>query len=69
MVISEREDPFNYRLLIRGETDGSYKVNRIDLPKGSVDTSFLIDWYADTLVIKYEPVTAKHGHLRIRYNF
>lgn len=68
-VISEKKDPFNYRLWLKGEADGSYQVNRIDLPKGKVDTSFLIDWYADTLVIKYEPGTAKKGHLRIRYSF
>jgi len=69
IITSERKDPFNYRLSLRGEADGSYRVNGMDFKKGKVDASYLMDWYDDTLVIKYEPGTARKGHLTIRYNF
>lgn len=68
-VRSKNKNPSNYFFSLKGEADGTFKVNGINLEKGIVDTSFLSDWYADTLVFKYEPGTAKNGHLTIKYSF
>lgn len=68
-VRTTQKTPINYSFSLKGEADGTYKINGIELEKGIVDTSFLSDWYADTLVFRYKAGTAKNGHLTIQYRF
>ncbi|WP_343307475.1 hypothetical protein AAHN97_10090 [Chitinophaga niabensis] len=60
-VKAKNKNPSNYFFSLKGEADGNFMVNGINLEKGIVDTSFLSDWYADTPTFKYEPGTEKKG--------
>jgi hypothetical protein len=61
----------------RGKIDGEaeltlvmngqpYKTERIN---GPVKFSWRLDWYATEAVVKYTPLTAKHGTITLRYHF
>lgn len=69
VLISKQEHPYAIRLKIKRQTDGSFSVIGINLKGGVIDTDLLVDWYSDTLMFHYKPITAKKGHLKIQYYF
>jgi len=68
-VVSEYSNRSNIRLLITGETDGAFRVFGIPFEKGKVNKEYIPDAYEDTLILDYEPITAKKGKIIIKYDY
>lgn len=69
LLRSDQEHPYAIRLTVKGKTDGAFSIMGFNLHGGVIDTSFLVDWYADTLMFHYKPITTKTGRLKIQYDF
>jgi hypothetical protein len=69
LLISKQKNPHAVRLKVKGQTDGSFNLLGLDFKGGIIDDSYLVDWYSDTLIFHYKPVTATSGHLKVQCDF
>ena len=67
LVFSRDKYPSNISICIEGETNGSFQINGILFEKGRIDTTFLMDQYADSMQIFYKPFAIDSGKLKISY--
>ena len=68
-VVSKSGNPWNIKIKVTGESDGTYRVFGVNFKKGKVDQIVKPDAYLDTITLNYEPITAKKGKLVIKYDY
>ncbi len=49
--------------------DLSVHIYKLNFKKGTIDTTFSIDWYSETLTAKYHPNNCTEGNLTINTSF
>jgi hypothetical protein len=69
VLTTTQENPATIRIALSGNLNGRAAIGRIEIGPGKVYYNQLLDWYADTFVVKYVPIDATEGRVVLRYRY
>ncbi len=63
--IATHQSIYKKVITVRGQTNGSVRVEGFELHPGKIDTVFSGDWDSSIYILRYESIDASQGFLKI----